>query len=123
MRAQSLWESGASSGRGEEEVRPELVQELYNTDISPVSGGVVLSPIQPKYTYLTKYIQKPPADKNTMLDYLSRRSDDEMSIMKSCDFFINLDNNVSINWIKMLLIIIFKPESVEELISCQFQID
>ena len=50
-------------GRGEEEVRPELVQDQ--------SGAAVQSPILPKYTYLTKFIQKPTADKNTMLDYLS----------------------------------------------------
>ena len=72
----------------------------------------MLSPIQPKYTYLTKYIQKPTGDKNTMLDYLSGRSDDEMSIMKSCDFFINLDNQRIYKLDKNVTSI--KPESVEE---------
>ena len=77
-------------------MRDELVQDLCNTDITPVqcrAAGVLLSPIQPKYPYLTKYIQKPPADRNTMPGYLSGRSDDEMSIMKSCDFLSTLTTN------------------------------
>ena len=94
-------------------MRPELVQDLYNIQTSVQC----CSPIHPKYPYLTKFIQKPTADKNTMLDYLSGRSDDEMSIMKSCDFLSTLTTTYKLD--KNFTSI--KPESVEEfdLIYCQ----
>ena len=112
MRRQSLRDSGASprERRGGSEAR---------TGSGHQSSGAVLSPIHPKYPYLTKFIQKPPADKNTMLDYLPGRSDDEMSIMKSCDFLSTL--TTTYNWMDKNVTSI-KPESVEEfdLIYCQF---